>query len=79
MAKRTARTVAWSVLLGLVAARFVSESVPLIAQALVGVGAAVGTDWFMRWREGRREQRIEEMAARADQERDERLGRGRDR
>lgn len=55
MAKRTARTAAWAVLAGLVAARFVSESVPLVAQALVGVGAAVGTDWFMRWREGARQ------------------------
>ena len=55
MAKRTTRTAAWAVLAGLVAARFVSESVPLVAQALVGVCAAAGTDWFLRRREGARQ------------------------
>lgn len=64
MAKRTARTAAWAVLAGLVAARFVSESVPLVVQAVVGAGAALGTDWFLRWREGARQ-------------RDERSGRAR--
>ncbi len=77
MAKRTARTAAWAVLAGLVAARFAGESVPLLAQALVGVGAAAGVDWFMRWREGARERDEAAAADRAVQERDERLGRGR--
>ena len=76
MAKRTARTAAWSLLAGLMAARFVNE-VPVLVQAVVGVGAAVGTDWLLRWREARREARIEAVAERANEERDERLGRDR--
>ena len=75
MAKRTARTAAWSVLLGLAAARFVDGLVPLAVQALAGVGAAVGTDWFLRWREGGRQRDEAAAAYRADRERDERLGR----
>lgn len=77
MAKRSMRTAAWSLLAGLMAARFVNEVAPVLVQAVVGVGAAVGTDWLLRWREARREARIDAMAARADEERDERLGRDR--
>lgn len=66
MAKRTARTAAWSLLAGLMVA-------PVFVQAVVGVGAAVGTDWLLRWREAR----IEALAARGNEERDERLGRDR--
>lgn len=71
MAKRTARTAAWALLAGLVAARFVGESVPLLAQAVVGAGAALGTDWLLRWREGAR-QRDEAVARREDGGRSER-------
>ena len=75
MAKRSMRTAAWSMLLGLVAARFVNEVAPVVVQALVGVGVAVGTDWFLRWREGARQRDEAAALGRAGEERDERLGR----
>ncbi len=37
-------------LMGLVATRFVNEVAPALVQ-VVCVGAAVGTDWLLRWRE----------------------------
>lgn len=77
MAKRSARTAAWSMLLGLVAARFVNEVAPVAVQTLVGVGVAVGTDWFLRWRAGARQRDEAAALDRAAQERDDRLGRGR--
>jgi len=67
LARRTARTAAWSVLAGLVAARFVSEVTPFAVQAAAGVGVAAATDWFMRWREGARER---DEAARDHERRD---------
>lgn len=76
MARRTARTAAWAVLMGLVAARFAHDLVPLPVEVLVGVGATVATDWFLRWREGARERDDAAAAERANQERDDRLGRG---
>jgi hypothetical protein len=75
LAKRSARTAAWSLLMGLVAARFINEVAPVAVQAVVGVGAAVGTDYLLRWREARREARIARLASRGDLERDERLER----
>ncbi|TAJ18747.1 MAG: hypothetical protein EPO65_08350 [Dehalococcoidia bacterium] len=77
MARRTARTAAWAVLMGLVAARFADGLVPLPVEVLIGVGATVATDWFLRWREGGRERDEASAAERAAQERDERLGRER--
>lgn len=77
MAKRTARIAAWAVLMGLVAARFAHDLVPLPVEVLIGVGATVATDWFLRWREGARDRDEAAAAERAAHERDERLGRER--
>lgn len=75
LAKRSGRTAAWSLLMGLVAARFINEVAPVAVQAVVGVGTALGTDYFLRWGEARRDARIARLAWRGDMERDERLGR----
>ncbi len=77
MARRTARTAAWAVLMGLAAARFAHDLVPLPIEVLIGVGATVATDWFLRWRVGARERDETAASERAERERDERLGRDR--